>query len=128
MSKESRFTGPFDRQKLNGIKECWNMNDTTFTMFIKPLWTQWSSKKSLLLIDKTSGLFFNTLTAGQKYSLLSRNNLNQQTQMQLSLKGKTFSQLFSVVSKCRLNFEHFLRKFDPYRWCILEVTHSENRC
>ena len=34
MSKESRFTGPFDRQKVNGIKECWNMNDTTFTMFI----------------------------------------------------------------------------------------------
>ena len=35
-------------------------------------------------ICKIFGLFFNTLTADSKYSLLNRNNLNQPIQMQLS--------------------------------------------
>ena len=39
-------------------------------------------KKSLLIIGKVSGVFFNTLTGGQKYSLLNRDNLMQLTQME----------------------------------------------
>ena len=69
-------------------------------------------KKPLLVIGKISELFFNTLTASQKYSLLNRDNLTQPTQMQLSLKGKTFSLLFSTILTCRLNFEHFRKKHD----------------
>ena len=58
------------------------------------LWRQLSSKKSLLIIGNISGLFFNTLSYDQKYCLLNRDNLTQPIEMQLSLKGKTFSQLF----------------------------------
>ena len=47
------------------------------------------------------GLFFSTLTTGQQHSLLNRDNLTQPIQMQLSLKGKTFSDLFSPFLKCR---------------------------
>ena len=36
---------------------------------------QLSWEKSLLVIDKILGLFVNTLTAGDKYSLLSSENL-----------------------------------------------------
>ena len=55
---------------------------------------QLSSKKSLLVIGKTRGRFFNTLTVGQKYSILNRDNLTQAIQLQLSLKGKIFSIFF----------------------------------
>ena len=34
------------------------------------------------------------MTAGHRYSLLARDNLTQSIQMQLSLKGKTFSHVF----------------------------------
>ena len=37
--------------------------------------------------------FFDTLTASQRCSLLNRDNLMEPIEMQLSLKGKTFSQL-----------------------------------
>ena len=53
------------------------------------------------------GLFFNTLTADEKYSLLYRDNLTQPIQMQLSKKLKSFSELFSAVLNSRLNFELF---------------------
>ena len=66
------------------------------------------------MIGKISGLFFKTLTAGQKYSLFNRDNLTQPTQMQLSLNRKTFSQFFSEFLTCRLSFEHFQKKHDPH--------------
>ena len=52
------------------------------------LWRQLSSKKSLLVIGRILGLFFNILTAAQKYSLLKRDNLTQPIEMQSSLKKK----------------------------------------
>ena len=55
-----------------------------------------------------------TMTAGHKYSLLNRDNLRQPTQMQLFLKGKTFSEFFSTFLTGRLNFEHFQKKDDPH--------------
>ena len=46
--------------------------------------------------------------------------------MQLSGKEKTFSQLFVAFLKSRLNFKHFEKKDDPHRFCISEITDSEN--
>ena len=62
----------------------------------------------------------NTLTVGQKYSLLNRDYLTQPTQMQLSLKGKTFSSFFFFFFffeflTCRLSFEHFRNKDYSHR-------------
>ena len=57
--------------------------------------------------------FVNTLAAHDKYSLLNRDNLKEPMQMQLSQKGKAFSQLFFKFSKSRLNFKHFHQKDDP---------------
>ena len=63
------------------------------------LWRQLSSKYSLLVIRKISGLFFNPLIAGQKYSPLNSDNLTPPTQMQLSLKWKTLPQFFCAFLK-----------------------------
>ena len=51
-------------------------------------------EKFLLVICNILGLFVNTLTADDKYSLLKKDNLTQTIQMQLSEKQKTFSEFF----------------------------------
>ena len=55
-------------------------------------------------------LFVNTLTVDDKYSLLSRDNSMQTTQMHLSEKQKTFTQFSFAFFKSTSNFEHFQNK------------------
>ena len=55
---------------------------------------QFSWKKFLLVICKVLRVFVNTLAADDKYSVLNRDNLLQDVQMQLSQKRKTFSPRF----------------------------------
>ena len=49
---------------------------------------------SLLVIGQILGLFVNTLTPDDKYSLRNSEFLLQTIEMQLSKKQKTFSQFF----------------------------------
>ena len=79
----------------------------------------------MLVLCKILGLFVNTLTDDGKYSLLYRDILTQQIQIQLSQKPKTFSQLFSGILKPTLNFEHFQKKDDPHSRCCSQITISE---
>ena len=79
----------------------------------------------MLVLCKIFGLFVNTLTADDKYSLLNTDNLTRSIQTLLSVKQKTFSQLFSPFLKSTLNFEHFQKKDDPPNRCISEITVSE---
>ena len=58
-------------------------------------------------------MFVNTLTADDKYSPVSRDNLTQPIRTQLSQKQQAFSQFFLAFSKSKLNFEHFQKKDDP---------------
>ena len=58
----------------------------------------------MLVLCKILGLFVNTLTDDDKYSLLYRDNLMQQIQILLSQKPKTFSKLSSEILKPTLNF------------------------
>ena len=47
--------------------------------------------------------------------------------MQLSQKRNTFSQFVATFWKSRLHFKYFEKKKDnPHRFCIFEVTDSEN--
>ena len=73
------------------------------------------------MICKILGLFVNTLTADDKYSFLNKDNLLQHLQMQLSQKGKIFSQFFFAFCKFTLNFDHFQKKDDPNNWCIFKI-------
>ena len=79
----------------------------------------------MLVLCKILGLFVNTLTADDKYSLLNRDNLTQPIQILLSQKQKTFSPFLSSFLKSTLNFEHFQKKDDPPNRCISEITVSE---
>ena len=88
-----------------------------------------SWKKSLFLIFQILGLLFNTLAADEKYLLhllLKRDNLLIPIQMQVSQKKKTFSEFFAAFLKSNLNFKYFEKKDDLHRFCISEITNSEN--
>ena len=78
-----------------------------FTVKVIPL------KKSLLVIGKILMLFVDTLTVDEKHYLLTRDNLTQTIQIQLSQKQKTFYEFFLVFLKSILNFQHLPKKDDP---------------
>ena len=67
-------------------------------------------QKSLLDTGKFFRPFLNTLTADDRYSLISKNKWMQTIQMHLSQKPKIFSELFCVFFASVLNFEHFQKK------------------
>ena len=79
------------------------------------------------MICKILGLFAKTLTAGDKYSLLNKDNLTQAIQMQLSKKQITFSELFSKFLLSRSNFEHFQKDDDHHSLRISKITDCEKR-
>ena len=53
------------------------------------------------------------MTVDEKHYLLTRDNLTQTIQIQLSQKQKTFFQFFLAFLKSILNFKHLPKKDDP---------------
>ena len=64
-------------------------------------------------MHKMLGLFVNELTVDEKDYLLTRDNLTQTIQIQLSEKQKNFLEFFLAFLKSILNFIHLTRKDDP---------------
>ena len=126
MSKKSRFRGSFDKQHGKRAQELLKSASQHIYQISGGLSRQLSLKRSLLLTCQILGLLVNTLAADEKYPVLNRDNLTIPIQMQLSQKQKTFSQFFAAFLKSTLNFKHFESKDDPHRFCIFEVTDSEN--
>ena len=126
MSKKSRFRGwsvkQDDKRAQTLLKSAWQHLYKIHWSLIRDL----CSKKSLLLKCQILGLLVNTLATDEKYPVPNRENLTIPIQMQLSQKQKTFSQFFAAFLKSTLNFKHFESKDDPHRFCIFEVTDSEN--
>ena len=83
-------------------------------------------EKSLLLIQKILSLFVNTLAVDEKHYLLTRDNLTQTIQIQLSQKQKTFFQFFLAFLKSILHFKHFPKNDDLHNLCISGDTGSKN--
>ena len=63
---------------------------------------------------KILSLFVKTLTVDEKHFLVTRDNLTQTIQIQLSQKQKTFFEFFFAFSKSILNFKHLPKKDDPH--------------
>ena len=77
------------------------------------------------MIHKILRLFGNTLTVDEKHYLLSRDNLTERIQMQLSKKQKTFSEISLPFLNSFSNFKHLSKKGDPHSSCISGNTGSE---
>ena len=82
-------------------------------------------QKSLFETWKFFSRFFNTFTADDKYSLISRDNWIHTIQMHLSQKKNIFSQFFSAFFESALNFEHFQKKDDAHSLCNSQITDHE---
>ena len=67
-------------------------------------------QQSLLDTWKFYSRYLNTLTTGDNYSLVSRDNRMQTIQMHLSQKQNVFSEFFTAFFEFALNFEHFQKK------------------
>ena len=121
MSKKSGFRRNFDKQHAKRIQTLLkspgqHLYDSHWSLWIKLSW-----KKSFFVICKILGLFFNTLTADGKYSILNRDNLTQTIQMEFSQKRKTFFPLFFAFLKSRLNFEHILKRMTLTSYLFQEL-------
>ena len=66
------------------------------------------------------------MAGDEKYPVGNRDNLKIPIQMQLSQKQKTFSEFLAAFLKSCLNFKYSEEKDDPHRFCIYEITDSEN--
>ena len=126
MSKKSCFRRPFDKEYGKRAQALLKYGSQYLYHNHLSLVRKLCSKKSLLLTSQILGLLVNTLAADEKYPVLNTDNLTIPIQMQLSQKQKTFSQFFAAFLKSTLNFKHFESKDDPHRFCIFEVTDSEN--
>ena len=126
MSKKSRFRGCFDKQYGKRAQALLKSASQHLYHIHRSLPRKLSWKKSLLLTCQILGLLVNTLAAYEKYPVLNRDNLTIPIQMQLSQKQKTFSEFFAAFLKFTVNFEYFEKTDDPHRFCIFEVTDSEN--
>ena len=67
-------------------------------------------QKSLLETWNFFSRFLNTLTAADKYSLISSDNWMQTSQMHLFQKQNIFSEFFAAFFEFALNFKHFQKK------------------
>ena len=82
--------------------------------------------KSLFAINKIPTLFLNTLTVNEKHYVLTRENLTQTIQIQLSQKHKTFLEFFCALLKCILNFKRLPKKMTLAADVFLEISALKN--
>ena len=125
--KKSRFRLPFQKEHSKRLSTLFKSDRQHLDHVYSSTGTQYSCKKSLLVICKSLRLFVNTMSAADKCSLPNRDNLMTPIHMQLSKKLKTFSQFFLAFSKSRLNFEHFQKKDDAHSLFISEGSACEKR-
>ena len=125
--KKSRFRLPFQKEHSKRLSTLFKSDRQHLDHVYSSTGTQYSCKKSLLVICKSLRLFVNTMSAVDKCSLPNRDNLMTPIHMQLSKKLKTFSQFFLAFSKSRWNFEHFQKKDDAHSLFISEGSACEKR-
>ena len=127
MCKNSRFRLPFQKEHGKRVSTLFKFERQNLYHIYWSRRRQFSCKKSLLVLWKSSRLFVNTTSAVDKCSLPNRDNLMQPIHRILSQKLKNFSQFFLRFLKSHLNLEHFQKKDDAHSLFICEATACEKR-
>ena len=83
-------------------------------------------QKSLLETWQFFSPFLNSLTADDKYSLISTEYWTQTIQMHLYQKQKILSQFFSAFFESEWNFEHFQKKMTFMAYVFPKITSTED--
>ena len=81
---------------------------------------------SLLDTWKFFSCFLNTLTTGDNYSLVTRDNWMQTIQVHLSQKPNVFSQFFAAFFEFALNFEYFQKKMTLIAYVFPKLPTTED--
>ena len=126
-SKRSCFRTPFANERVNGFQTLLKSARHQYYPLFSPIRGKLSSKKSPSVWYEILRLFFNALTADDKYSDIKMQNLRQQFQTPLSQKQKTFSGFFIAFLKCAWNLEHFQKKDEYPNLIISAVIDAERR-
>ena len=126
MYKKSHFRGCFDKQYGKRAQTLLKSGSQHLYDIHWSLARKLCSQKSLLLTCQILRLLVNTLATDEKYPLLNRDNLTIPIQMKISQKQKTFSEFFLAFLRSRINLKHFETEDDLHRFCIFEITDSEN--
>ena len=114
MSKKPHVTTLFDDQHVKGLPNICKIIMTSFLLCFSSLCWRLGWKMSPLLIRETLGLFFNTLTADDKYFFRNSKNLRETIQMQIFKKLKNFASFFAAFLNFTFNFTDLERKDDPH--------------
>ena len=99
---------------VNGRKKLFKVRPKHLYHIYWSLFRQFRFENCLWVIWKILGLFVNPFTANNKYSFLSRGNLLQHVQMQLSRKLKIFSNFFLHLLSLDSSLDIFLKKDDSH--------------
>ena len=110
ISNYPRFRTSFDSQYVRGSKILPKSPREHFFSYFSSLWWELSCKMSFFVICEIVGLFVETLTANDKYSLCNSENLPQLIQMQLSKKQIIFCEIFAQFLNIWSRFKHFEKK------------------
>ena len=125
MCKNTRFRLPFQKEHGKRVSTLFKFERQNLYHIYWLTRRQFSSKKSLLVLWKSSRLFVNTRSAVDKCSLPNREYLMQLIHRILSQKLKNFSEFFLGLSKSHLNFEHFQKKGYAHSLFICDATACE---
>ena len=114
LSKNRGFRTRFDSQHVKASQMLAKSPSKRFyhvfsSFSVKLIW-----KITPLVSGEMLGLSLNTLTSDGKYPVQGCENLQLPLQMQLSEKGKTFSQFFVPFLDSTCNFGYFDRKDDRH--------------
>ena len=116
---------PLTVNMLKGPKPLWSLHDRTFIIFFHHSGGNWIGIFFLIVICKIFGLFGNTMTADNKYSLRSSENLLQPIQMKLSKNQRTFSNFFAHFWNKQQILNILKKKDYPHNLYIFEITEYE---
>ena len=126
MVKKSRFRGLFNKQHNKRGQTVLAFAWQHIYHIYWSLWRQLRCKKSLLEICKLIELFFNTLTADDRYYLLSKENLMQPIHIHFSQKQEICSERVSAFLKSRLYFNIFKKKISVIDDVCLKLQSPKN--
>ena len=126
MSKKPCLRNPFEKQRGKRAKALLKSASQHLYHIHLSFPSQLSRKKSLFLTCQVLGLLVKTFVVDEKNPILNKGNSTIPIKMQLSQKQKFFSEYFASFLKSTINFKYFEKKDDPHRFCISEITDSEN--
>ena len=110
LSRKRCFRTSFESQRVNA---CQTLVKFALERLYDIFWSFWGEmicKISPLLKFQILGVFFNTLTSGDKYLVWDYEKLQFSIQMQLSQKQNSFSQFFVPFTESSWHYKYFRKK------------------